>query len=115
MKRKLLLVSLIIATSGIVIFARKILFYWPVLRPPYRIFESPYGSFKVVVYRVPIQNKNEMVAPGQAGDAPGYVALWNTDTGRLLRCQRIRMVSMVDPEWSSNEVRILSIPTWKLP
>jgi hypothetical protein len=56
-----------------------------------------------------------MMFPGQAGDAPGYVALWNTATGKLLRCERIRMVSMVDPEWSSNEVQILSIPTWKLP
>jgi hypothetical protein len=79
----------------------------------YRTFASPDGRFKVVVYR----SRQWLGAmPGQAGDAPGSVCLYETANGKLLERKRVEMIQLVDQvTWPVTNVDIKLIADWKLP
>jgi hypothetical protein len=54
-------------------------------------------------------------SPGQAGDAPGEVRLYNRD-GDLLEKAAVEMVQMVENvEWENDSVHIKFVADWKLP
>ena len=84
-------------------------------RPPaseYQAFESPDGRFRVVVYarasRVPL-------APGQGGDADGFVRLYD-HAGRLLREAPVdRVQRIANPRWEDRRVEIPLFAEWELP
>jgi hypothetical protein len=78
----------------------------------YRSFVSPDGRFKMVVYRVP----TESAIPGQAGDAPGFVRLYDQRTGRILEQKDVEMVQLIDQfEWSTTNLSIKFFADWRLP
>ena len=80
----------------------------------YRTYESPNGQFKIVVYRSP----QTTAMPGQSGDAPGKVCLFDRKTGKLLERKQIEMVQAIgfhDVRWSETNVFITSFFEWKLP
>jgi hypothetical protein len=78
----------------------------------YEVLESPDARFKVVVYRRPIWPST---MPGQAGDAPGVVRLYDR-SGRLLHEAPIKMVQQIqDIEWTNGHVTIPLVFDWKLP
>jgi hypothetical protein len=78
----------------------------------YEVLESPDARFKVVVYRRPIWPS---AMPGQAGDAPGIVRLYDR-SGRLLHEAPIEMVQQVeDLHWTHDNVTIPLVFDWKLP
>src|SRR5206468_1222214 len=63
----------------------------------YRSYVSPDGRFKMVVHRIPMTT----AMPGQAGDTPGFVRLYDQRNGRILQQQNVEMVQMIDQfEWS---------------
>lgn len=79
----------------------------------YRTFSSPDGRFKVVVFR-----SRQWLGgmPGQAGDSPGNVCLYETATGKLLERKHVKMVQLVEEvTWSVTNVNIKFIADWKLP
>jgi len=79
----------------------------------YRTFYSPDGRYKIVVYRVP---ETSATMPGQAGDAPGSVCLYETANGKLLNEKRVEMVQVIDQiSWSATNVDIKLFADWKLP
>lgn len=79
----------------------------------YRSFDSPDGRFKVVVYR---SRYWQPMMPGQSGDAPGTVRLYEMSSGKLLEQTRVEMVQLVElPEWSSTNVNIKLVADWQLP
>lgn len=79
----------------------------------YRTFNSPDGRYKIVVYRVP---ETSATMPGQAGDAPGPVCLYETANGKLLNEKRVEMVQVIDQiSWSATNVDIKLFADWKLP
>lgn len=54
--------------------------------------------------------------PGQAGDAPGNVFLYEASSGKLLERKHVEMVQLVDEIiWSVTNVHIKFIADWKLP
>jgi hypothetical protein len=83
-----------------------------ILATEYGAFPSPDRSYRVVVLRTPVWRG---VMPGQAGDAPGVVRLYDRD-GRVLRETRVAMVQPVERvEWSADSVWIKSVAEWALP
>jgi hypothetical protein len=79
---------------------------------PYRSSVSPDGRFEMVVYRVPTKS----AMPGQAGDAPGFVRLYDKRTGRVLEQKDVEMVQNIDQfEWSATNLYIKLFADWKLP
>jgi hypothetical protein len=77
----------------------------------YASFAHPDGDFTVVVLRYP-QWKPAM--PGQGGDAPGVVRLYDEE-GNLQNEARVEMVQLVDQvDWEADTVRIKSVAAWPL-
>src|SRR5438552_408570 len=77
----------------------------------YRAFTSPDGRHKVVVYR----NAPSFAMPGQSGDAPGKVCLYETATGKLLQEKKVEMVQLIEQaNWSPTNVDIKLFADWKL-
>ena len=78
----------------------------------YRRFASPDGRFQIVVFRIP----SRVAMPGQSSDAPGYIQLRDTRTGRVLRERSVEMVQLVDRiEWSPTNVDVRLLADWSLP
>lgn len=78
----------------------------------YEVLQSPDARFKVVVYRRPVWPST---MPGQAGDAPGVVRLYD-QSGRLLHEAPIEMVQQVsDLKWTHDRVTIPLVFDWQLP
>jgi len=78
----------------------------------YRSYVSPDGRFKMVVYRMPMTT----AMPGQAGDAPGFVRLYDQRSGRILQQKDVEMVQLIDQfEWSSTNLHIKLFADWRLP
>lgn len=78
----------------------------------YRTFASPDGAYELVVYRIP-----PLVAsmPGQAGDASGFITLYDSSKHVLYRTD-VEIVSSIDRiDWDVNQVQIRGIAVWKLP
>ena len=76
----------------------------------YRVFVRPDGAYRVVVLRRP----QAFAMPGQAGDAPGIVQLFDRD-GHLLNQADINMVQMVEAvDWSDHRARIKRLVDWPL-
>jgi hypothetical protein len=66
----------------------------------------------MVVYRIP----TAMAMPGQAGDAPGFVRLYDQRNGHILQQKDVEMVQMIDQfEWSSTNLYIKLFADWRLP
>ena len=85
----------------------------PVPGTEYRAFSSPDGRFKVVVFR---SRPWLGGTPGQAGDAPGNVCLYETATEKLLERKHVEMVQLVEEvTWSVTNVDIKFVADWKLP
>ena len=73
---------------------------------------SPDGRFRMVIYRMPARS----TMPGQGGDAPGSVRLYDQRTGRVLEEKDVDMVQRIDQfEWSSTNLHIKLFADWKLP
>lgn len=73
----------------------------------YRSFPSPDGRHRIVVYR---QTMLPSVMPGQSGDAPGTLRLYD-DRGRVLNEARVEMDQLVDRvDWEEQRVA-----EWELP
>ena len=78
----------------------------------YRTFYSPDRRFKVVVLR----SRQLFVAPGQAGDAPGNVCLYEVSSGKLIARKQIEMVQLIEQvTWSATNVEMKLFADWKLP
>jgi len=78
----------------------------------YRTVVSPDGKYKIVVYRIP---EFGMVFPGQAGDAPGYVRLYD-QAGHVLAEKDVDMVQNIEQVyWGPGSVDIKLFAEWKLP
>ncbi|HEX8129873.1 MAG TPA: hypothetical protein VF527_12285 [Pyrinomonadaceae bacterium] len=78
----------------------------------YRVFESPDSNFKVVVYRIP---EFHTVFPGQAGDAAGYIRLYDK-AGVVLAEKDVEMVNSVDQVyWEKDSVDVKLVGVWTLP
>lgn len=99
---------LALVAVGLLIFVSK-----AVPGTEYRTFSSPDGRFKVAVFR----SRQWLGAmPGQAGDAPGNVFLYEASSGKLLERKHVEMVQLVDEIiWSVTNVHIKFIADWKLP
>jgi len=77
-----------------------------------RSYTSPDGRFKMVVYRTPLP----IAMPGQSGDAPGFVRLYEVKSGRILEQKDVQMVQLIDQfEWSPTNLYIKFFADWKLP
>lgn len=78
----------------------------------YRTFRSPQGHYVVTVFRAPVFPS---IMPGQSGDAPGVVKLFDYK-GKVLQKSKVEMVQLVDTvEWEINKVRIKNVAEWNLP
>jgi hypothetical protein len=78
----------------------------------YETLPSPDARFKIVIYRRPLLLG---VMPGQAGDAPGLVRLYDRE-GKLLHESKIGMVQEGgDIRWEKDEVYLPAQFRWKLP
>ncbi len=78
----------------------------------YQTFTSPNGEYNITVYRV---RAFPMMMPGSAGDAPGFVRLYNQDN-QMLAEKDVAMVQIInDVEWSKNKVYIKLFTEWDLP
>lgn len=103
---------LLAAIAVVVLIAAGFLFWQSTRLKQYEVLESPDARFKVVVYRRPIWPST---MPGQAGDAPGVVRLYDR-SGHLLHEVPIGMVQQVqDIEWAHDHVTIPLVFDWKLP
>ena len=78
----------------------------------YATFNSPDGKYKIVVMR----SKEFLgTAPGQAGDSPGEVRLYNKK-GDLLEKTEVEMVQLVENvEWTDKSAYIKLVVDWNLP
>jgi hypothetical protein len=104
--------SLLAAVALVILIAAGILIWQHTRLKQYEVLTSPDARFKVVVYRRPIWPST---MPGQAGDAPGVVRLYDR-SGRLLHETQIGMVQQVqDIEWTHDHVSVPLIFDWKLP
>lgn len=84
-------------------------YIWP---EEYASFMRPDGNYRVVVVRIP---KWPALMPGQAGDAPGKVRLYDSE-GRVLHETKVEMVQLVDHvDWMDRRVRIKLVGEWELP
>src|SRR5688572_9612627 len=73
-------------------------------RTGYRTFISPDKRFQIEVYR---SRQWFGTMPGQSGDAPGTVCLYERATGKLLERTRVEMVQIVEQvTWSATNVDI---------
>jgi hypothetical protein len=78
----------------------------------YRTFNSPDGRYRVVVYRYP---SPFAMVPGQSGDAPGFVRLYD-GRGHTLAEAGAEMVQTVDRvDWEDGKVNVKLIAEWPLP
>ena len=107
---------LFIVVAALIISIISAVFLWPYFLKAnasvYRIIENPNGKYKIVVYRIP---QYRMVFPGQAGDAPGYVRLYD-QFGRVLAEKDVEMVQNIDQVyWEPERVDIKLFAEWKLP
>ena len=83
------------------------------LAQKYNWYASPDGRFKVVIFSVP---SLRFAMPGQGGDAPGFVQLIDTKTGRVLHERNVDMVQNIDQmDWSPDSVHIKLFADWVLP
>ena len=79
----------------------------------YRSSVSPDGRFKMVVYRIPVTTT---MMPGQSGDAPGFVRLYDQRSGHILEQKNVGMVQNIDQfEWSPTNLYIKLFADWRLP
>lgn len=77
------------------------------------VYRSPDGRFDLAVYR---SSRLFGMMPGQSGDAPGHVCLFEVASGRLLKKSRVEMVGLVDRvEWTATNVSVPLIVDWPLP
>jgi hypothetical protein len=111
-KRKKALVAVVIL-AGLASIA---LFCWPILRrasaSEYRTFQSPDGKYRLVVYRMPEFSR---IMPGQAGDAPGYIRLYDR-SGHVLAETDVVMVQIADRvTWEKDKVNVWLVAEWNLP
>lgn len=82
------------------------------LEQEYRSFPSPDGRYRVVVFRRPTF---PALMPGQSGDSPGTVRLYD-QAGNVLRVAKVEMVQLVDRvDWESDKVVIKLVADWDLP
>lgn len=78
----------------------------------YRSFPSPDGRYRVVVFR---KSMFPSAIPGQSGDSPGTVRLYDHN-GNVLRKAKVEMVQLVDRvDWESTKVVIKFVADWDLP
>jgi hypothetical protein len=78
----------------------------------YVAFTRPDGHYRLVVVRKTVW---PALMPGQAGDAPGMIRLYDRH-GKLLHETKVEMVQLVDHvEWVGKKVRIKLIAEWDLP
>lgn len=82
------------------------------LKEKYATFESPDNRFRIEIWR----NKQILaVGPGQTGDSPGEVRLYN-QSGDLLEEAAVDMVQVVENvEWTDKTVFIKFVGEWNLP
>jgi len=77
----------------------------------YRTFNSPDRNNYLKVYRY---KPFYMVMPGGAGDASGYIQLYNKND-ELMREKEIEMIQMANNvQWTKSHVKIKLIANWKL-
>ena len=82
------------------------------LEQEYRSFPSPDGRYRVVVSR---EIMLPSVMPGQSGDSPGTVRLYDHN-GNLLQEAKVEMVQLVDRvDWESRKVVVKFVADWDLP
>jgi hypothetical protein len=75
-----------------------------------RTFSRPDGAYRVTLLRRPLP----FAMPGQAGDAPGVVRLYDR-TGLLLAEADVEMVQLVEGvDWSNDKASIKLIVEWDL-
>jgi hypothetical protein len=105
--------QIVVAVGAAVAVAALFVALWKA--PPgkeYRTFHSPDLRFKIVVYR----SRQWLGMPGQSGDAPGTVCLFEETTGKLLRRRSVEMVQLVEEvSWSPTNVWIKFLGEWNLP
>lgn len=78
----------------------------------YRTFISPDKRFQIEVYR---SRQWCGTMPGQSGDAPGTVCLYERATGKLLEKTRVGMVQIVEQvTWSATNVDVKFVADWNL-
>ena len=111
-KRKKALVA-VVGLVGLVSIA---IFCWPILlratATEYRTFQSPDGKYRLVVYRIPEFSR---LMPGQAGDAPGYIRLYDS-SGHVLAETDVVMVQIADRvTWEKDKVNVWLVAEWDLP
>lgn len=111
-KRKKTLIAVVVLAGLVSI----VIFCWPILRraaaSEYRTFQSPDGKYKVVVYRLPEFSR---IMPGQYGDAPGYVRLYD-NSGHVLAQTDVGMVQIADRvTWEKDKVDVWLVAEWNLP
>jgi hypothetical protein len=107
MKRRfvwLVVVGLALAAGGLWLSQRNRL-------EEYLTFSRPDGRYRVVVMR---RIAWRPMMPGQAGDAPGVLRLYDRD-GKLLAETDIEMVQLVqNVEWGDKTVEIPLLAKWNL-
>jgi hypothetical protein len=105
------LAAFILLAAGAAVLGGWLMFS-DLLMDKYATFDSPDGRFQIVVMR----NKQFFsTGPGQSGDAPGEVRLYNRE-GDLLEKADVEMVQMVENvEWKADSVYIKFVADWKLP
>jgi len=78
----------------------------------YLTFTRPDGRYRVVVMRRLVSRR---MMPGQSGDAPGVLRLYDRN-GKLLAETTIEMVQLAQKvEWGDKTVEIPLIAKWSLP
>lgn len=78
----------------------------------YASFTRPDGAYEVVVFRTSASGGR---MPGQAGDSPGVVRLYDR-RGRLLEEAPVEMVQLVEEvDWADGRARIKLVADWELP
>ena len=101
----------------LIILSLLLSFVWWMIEPyffarEYASFTRSDGKYRVVVLRKPAWPAS---MPGQAGDAPGRVMLYNR-VGELLHETSVEMVQLVQKvEWTEKSVSIKLIAEWDLP
>jgi hypothetical protein len=112
MKRKRTIACMFGLTS--LMFAAFFLYFGPslFLDQEYKSFPSPDGKYRVVVFR---KSTFPSVMPGQSGDSPGAVRLYDHN-GNVLQQAKVEMVQLVDRvDWESRKVIIKFVADWELP
>lgn len=96
-----------------------LVFLMPVVIPgiEHQRFTSPDGRYQMVVYRNRLWlGRFFGVMPGQTGDSPGRVCLYDVRENKKLESAPVEMVQMVDRvEWSATNVYIKFVADWDLP